>query len=255
MGKINAAKIGKGIITFTKKNAPKILSFVGVFMAGAAVASAIPATKKAMELIEEEKLSEGVDKLSAADTIKTVWKCYIPTAMLFGASASCFAGSNVISEKRTSALASAYAMSKGALQTYTEKVVETVGEKKEAEIRDSIAKDKLEQNPIQNNQIIFTDKGNTLCYDSISGRYFKSDIDKLKKSVNELNRMMTIHSYITLNDFYYEIGLDNIKIGDEFGWDIDSGLIDLKFSSNLTPNGEPCLVVDYEVKHKYDTYL
>ena len=33
--------------------------------------------------------------------------------------------------------------------------------------------------------------------------------------------------YISLNDFYYEIGLDNIKLGDELGWNIDDGYIDL----------------------------
>ena len=29
---------------------------------------------------------------------------------------------------------------------------------------------------------IITEKGNTLCYDVISGRYFKSDIEKLKRA-------------------------------------------------------------------------
>ena len=55
-----------------------------------------------------------------------------------------------------------------------------------------------------------------------------------------------------LNDFYYEIGLDNIKLGDELGWNIDDGYIDLSFSSQLASDGTPCLVIDYKIAPRYD---
>ena len=78
--------------------------------------------------------------------------------------------------------------------------------KKEQSVKDAIAKDKLEQNPIVSREVIITEKGNTLCYDVISCRYFRSDIDKIKKIENELNRRMRDDMYISLNDFYYELG-------------------------------------------------
>ena len=101
-------------------------------------------------------------------------------------------------------------------------------------------------------EVIITEKGNTLCYDAISGRYFKGDIDKIKKAEYELNRQMRDEMYISLNDFYYEIGLDNIKIGDELGWNIDDGYIDLSFSSQLASDGTPCLVIDYSIAPRYN---
>ena len=39
----------------------------------------------------------------------------------------------------------------------------------------------------------------------------RGDIEKIKKAECELNRQMRDEMYISLNDFYYEIGLDNIK--------------------------------------------
>ncbi|MFR8351429.1 MAG: DUF6353 family protein [Blautia obeum] len=45
-------------------------------------------------------------------------------------------------------------------------------------MKDAVAKDKVEKNPVVTREVIITEKGNTLCYDAISGRYFKSDIEK-----------------------------------------------------------------------------
>ena len=73
---------------------------------------------------------------------------------------------------------------------------------------------------MSNSQVIVTEKGNTLCRDSISGRYFKSDIDKIKKVVNELNRQLIHQNYISLNEFYYELGLDSTKNGSYLGWNM-----------------------------------
>jgi hypothetical protein len=149
-------------------------------------------------------------------------------------------------------LAAAYTLSETARIDYKKKVAEVVGEKKEREVRDAIAKDKIERDPVESKEIILTEKGETRCYDSLSGRYFKSDIDILNKAVNELNRRMIDQSYMSLNDYYYEIGLPDIKIGDMLGWRVDQGLIGLDFSAQLSNDGVPCLVVDFEDAPKYD---
>lgn len=74
----------------------------------------------------------------------------------------------------------------------------------------------------------------------------------MKKAENELNRRMRDEMYISLNDFYYEIGLNRTSIGDELGWNIDNGYIDLSFSSQLADDGTPCLVIEYCVEPRYD---
>ena len=105
---------------------------------------------------------------------------------------------------------------------------------------------------MQSQRIESTKIGNTLCYDSASGRYFKSDMDKLKKAENTLNRQMRDEMYVSLNEFYYEIGLEGIGVGDNMGWNIDSGYIDLEFSSQLASDGTPCLVISYRVEPRYE---
>ena len=42
-------------------------------------------------------------------------------------------------------------------------MVETIGEKKEQTVRDAVAKERLEKNPVENKEVIVTAKGDTLC--------------------------------------------------------------------------------------------
>lgn len=243
-------KIGMSV----RKHSPEILTGIGISGMVATTVLAVKATPKALILIEQEETNLHVDKLTPVETIKVCWKCYIPSAITGVASIACLVGASSVNFKRNAALATAYTLSETALREYRDKVVETIGEKKEQLVKDAIAKDKIEKNPVTNNEVIITENGNTLCFDAISGRYFKSNIDLLKKSVNDLNRRMLLDGYISLNDFYEEIGLDSIKIGDELGWDFDKGLIDLNFSSQLASDGTPCLVIGFIVEPKYSIY-
>lgn len=86
--------------------------------------------------------------------------------------------------------------------------------------------------------------------DSISGRYFKSDIDIIKKVVNELNNEMLNYNYVSLSDFYNKLGLDHTKNSDNLGWNIDNGLIEIEFSACIASNDEPCIVLNYTIDPK-----
>ncbi len=247
-------EITKNMKDSVEKHAPEILLGFGIAGMLTTTILAVKATPKAIKLIDEKKEEEGVDKLTAIETVKVAWKCYIPAAVLAAASTGCLIGSTSINLKRNAVLATAYKIAETAHKEYREKVIETIGEKKDEAIKDKVAKDKLDKDPVKNNQVIFTDKGNTLCYDVLSGRYFRINIEKIKKAENELNRRMLIENYISVNDFYDEIGLKHTKLGDELGWRIDRGYIDFSFSSQLTEDDEPCLVIDYGVEPKYDYY-
>ncbi len=63
------------------------------------------------------------------DIIKTAWPCYIPAAV--GAiSVFCLIGASSTNLRRNAALATAYTLSESTLKEYQEKVVETIGEKR-----------------------------------------------------------------------------------------------------------------------------
>lgn len=251
MVKRSLSSIAKSVRTAMKKHSPEILTGIGIAGMVTTVVMAVRATPKALVLMEEKKEEYGADKLTAKETVEAAWRCYIPAAVVGTASIACLIGASSTNFHRNAALATAYTLSESTLKEYHKKVVETVGEKKEQTIRESVSKDKMNANPVR--EIILTEKGgNTICYDVLSGRYFKSDRDKIMQAMNKLNRQMRDENYVTLNEFYYELGLDGTKMGDMLGWNIDKGYIDLDFSSHLDANGTPCLVIDYQVAPVYD---
>ena len=234
-----------------KKHSPEILTGVGIAGMITTVVFAVKATPKAMELIKEAE-KDKKESLTATEKVKVAWRPYIPTAISGSMSIACVVGANSVNAKRNAALTAAYTLSETALKEYKSKVIETIGEKKEKVIKDKVAKDKVDKNPVSKTEVIVTEKGNTLCYDAISGRYFKSDIETIKKAANELNRRMISEMYISLNEFFGEIGLKETKLGDELGWNLDDGLIELDFSSQIADDGTPCIVVDYLIAPRYD---
>ena len=236
---------------WTKKHSPEILTGLGITGMFSMTVMAVKATPKAMRLIEEKKREEQVDALSVGETIKVAWRPYVPVILTGALSTACLIGANSVNTRRNAALAAAYKLSETALAEYKEKVVETLGEKKEKEVRDKVAKSKVENNPPKSNEVILTGKGKTLCFEVISGRYFESDIDTIKQVENKINHKLLRDNTLSLSEFYYELGLTATSISDDMGWRVDNGLINLDFSSQLTPEGEPCVVIDYGTLPKY----
>ena len=238
---------------FAKKHSSELLIGIGVSGTITAIGMAIRATPKAVELKREAEANKK-EPLTKVEVVKSCWKCYIPTIAVEGLSIACFVGASSVNARRNTALAAAYALSESALSDYQEKMIEVVGDRKAREVKDAVAKKRIETNPIKTNEVIITSKGDTLCYDAFGGRYFKSDRESINQIVNELNRRMRDENYISLNEFYYEIGLDGTKIGDFIGWNIEKGYIDIDYSSQLTIDGIPCLVIDFQLAPEYNYY-
>lgn len=235
------------------KYSPGILTGIGITGMIGATFMAVKATPKALYLIETKKEEAEVEELTPVETIKTCWTCYIPATLTTVLSAVCLIGASTVSAKRNAALATAYSISEAALREYQEKVVEVIGEKKEKVVRDAVAKDQIERDPVTKSEVVIIDSNsNTLCYEPLSGRYFKSTIDKIKKAEIKLDRQMIQEMYVSLNDFYWEIGLDGTDLGDKMGWNLSKGYMDLSFSSQLADDGTPCAVIVYGIPPVYD---
>ena len=69
--------------------------------------------------------------------------------------------------------------------------------------------------------------------------------------MNKLNYRLIQEQFITLNEFYEELDLPDIKIGYDLGWLVDKGLIDICFGANISETGEPCIAMNYEVVPEY----
>ena len=267
MGKFSDAFNAIGMAA--KKYSPEILTGVGIVGMISTTVLAVRATPKALILIENKKreikietIKEGRNEstdisLTKLEIVKTAWKPYVPAFVTGVCSTACLVGASSINARRNAALLAAYTLSETAFADYKDKVIETIGEKKAQEVKDAVARDQVEKNPPSKNTVITTDKGETLCYDSISGRYFKSDIECIRRAINNLNERLLFDTHVALNEFYDEIGLEEIyPMGEQLGWTVDpdsanKGLIELDFSSQLA-EGTPCLVVGFRNAPRYD---
>ena len=253
MNKFNVTKVVADVRKTIVKHSPEILTGFGIAGMITTTVLAVKATPKALLHIEEAQNEKG-DWLTTGEKVKACWKDYIPTAASGVFSVSCIIGANSVNARRNAAFATAYKLSETALNEYRDKVIETIGEKKEKTVREKVAKERLDKNPVSQNHIIITEKGNTPCLDPISGRYFNSDIERIKKAENMLNKRL-LHDafgYVSLNDFYDELGLEHSEMGDSLGWNVEKGLIDIEFCSQITDDGRPCIVLDYRVVPRYD---
>lgn len=253
---MTAGSILKTILRGIERESPSILTGLGVTSFITTAILAVKATPKALDLIEREKEKRYQEKietpLSKIDTIKITWKCYIPAAITGVAGITCFIGAHSINLRRNAALAGLYSLTEASLRTYQEKVIETIGENKERKIRDSIAQDQMDENPVTKNQIFVTGKGKTLFYDVWSGRYFESNMESVKRAQNDLNhKLLGGEMYLPLNFLYSELGLESIKGGEEIGWTFDGGMLDVYFTSKIADNDIPCIVMNYKVEPEF----
>lgn len=247
----------KGVQKTVVKHSPEILTGIGVAGMVTTTVLAVRATPKAMMLMEEAKAELEVEKLPIQEVVKHTWRCYLPAVVTGVASVTCLIGANSVHLRRSAALAAAYNISTTALSEYKDKVVETIGEKKEQTIQDKISEEHIKAHPASKATVIETKKGSTKCFDRYTGRYFYSDIDTIQKAENELNRNIISEGYQSLNDFYDLLNLDHSEIGDIVGWKIDDRTISIYRSAQLDDEGTPCIVISFntEPTHGFDSFL
>ena len=172
-------KTANNVFGFVNENLPTILTCMAVLGAATTTVMGIEATPKALDILAEasaqKEYDHGTDELDPMEIVKLTYKCYISTAVMGTLTVACIIGANSIHLRRKAALATVYSLTEATLKEYQSKVVSAIGEVKEKAIKDEIAKEKIEKNKPKKSNVVITGKGDTLCYDSISGRYFKSD--------------------------------------------------------------------------------
>lgn len=236
---------------YMKKHEPGILVGAGIALIAAGIGTIVHSTIKATKIVEQARKEN--EKLSKKDTIKLTWKFYILPVISLGGGIACVLLSHSAHEKRAAAMGAAYALSEANYKNYREATQQIVGQEKEEEIRKETVKKTTVAAPTPTSQVIVCEKGNTLCFDPWSGRYFKSDRETIRRIVNDLNKRLINDMYISLNDFYYEVDLEETKAGEELGWSLCRRMIDCDnlFDAGLSSDGTPCLVVNLNATPRY----
>lgn len=234
------------------KNGPTIVLGLGIASMFIGAVLAVYETPKALkdieDLKEERKDEEDPEPVTKKDIVKATWKRYVFPLTTEAVGMGLIIQSHRMMNNRVIAFATAYSGLETAHMLYQKNAKELLGEKKEREIRDAVAKERVPDRV----ESVIPAGGSTLCYDTFSGRLFESDQEKIRRAINNLNKQLLDECYISLNEYYYEIGLPEVKSGDMLGWHVDNELIDISFSSQLTKDGRPCLVVDFIVEPTYD---
>lgn len=241
------ADIAKDAMQTVNVHSPAIL--IGVASAGviATTVLAVRGTVKAMHKIDDENHQrEEVDDsdLTGKEIVKLVWPAYIPAIAMGTVTIAAMITSQHISARRSAALMSLYTVTNQAFGDYREKIVETLGEKKELAVRDQIAQEKMDKNPAGDKTIFIASGGDLLCYDEYSGRYFESDMETIRSNQNTLNSQIISQNYASLNDWYRLLGLAPLPTGEEVGWNSDK-LMDIRFTAHITPNDRPALSIGF----------
>lgn len=223
-----------------------ILSGVAVVgTVGAAVLSG-RAGFKAARLIDDENEDKThmSEFLTPTEEFKLVWPQFVPTVGVAGVTIASIIFANRISAKEAAALATAYGLSEKAFGEYKEKVVEKLGANKETAVRDEIAQDRVNANPVDNRTIIITGSGEVLCYDTLTDRYFQSSVEKIKEAQNAVNLEIVNHDAVPLSRFYDHIGLMPTPFTEDIGWNIDNRC-EVQLSATLSKDNRPCMAVDF----------
>lgn len=243
------SEIAKRASKLVSDNSPAILTATAVT---GVVTTAVLAAKASFEAadilaIEEELHPEEFVKMLEDERFgrtKLVWKCYIPAGIVGASTIAACLASQHISSRRNAALLSVASLTENAFSQYKEKVVEQLGAQKEQKVRDAVAEDRVRDNPPKNAEIIVTGQGEMLCLESFSGRYFRSTPLAIEKAAISVNQYILQNMYADQNEFNNLIGLEPTSQGYEVGWNIDK-LIELQFTSMLTQDKEPVLVIGY----------
>lgn len=235
-----------------KKNSPAILTVLGVAGFVGTVYMTYKASPKAHEILEEinkkeaesEKEIKPIDKVK--DRVVALSPIVAPAVVMGVSSIGCFVGAYSISARRLAGLASAYSISEERLRKYKKHVEEVIGEKKAKQISNDVIKDEIAANP-PTAEISPMDQ-EQIFYEYTSGRYFTARKSELIAARDRFNMKLAsgYEQYMTLNEWYDEIGISHTTIGDTLGWNSENRL-DIDISEPFkTPDDRLCWILNYD---------
>lgn len=247
------------------ENSPAILTAIGVtgtittaYLAAKAAFQSVDVLREAEEAKKEEHFSDVSDPetgepveqefegLTTQEKIEAVWELYAPAAVSCALTVTAIICSNRISDRRTAAMASAYSVVKESYAEYRAKNTEKIGKKKEQEIRDEIAQDRINRMPVSKSTLLVTKRGGeTLIKDAWSGRFFNSSRTLVDKAVNEFNSQVNKDGYASLSEFWGLLDIPPTSESDYIGW-TSNKLLEIDWSGVIDEDDEPALCFTFK---------
>ena len=226
---MNLKTLAKGILNWCKAN-PQI------FIAGLGIASSVVTAVTSAKCHAKAIEADAGKSDNLLDFAKRNWKCYVPAAISLSTTIFSIVALHGATNKKYQALAAAYSVSQLDLAELRSKFVEQVKVIQSSENKETVAKTLPDTT-----MVIFGDE-QMLCKDAITGRTFRSTPELLRKYCNNISEDLLNYGACPLNDFYSQINLSQVGIGDELGWE-GGKTIEPQFRPVILESGSPAIEV------------
>ena len=224
------------------RNSPAI--FMGLTIAGV-ISTALVAARAQRRATERLAVVDPDKSMTFGEKAKATWKIYTPVVLSCGATIGFVFAGNSIHFKRQAALATAVSIGETAFSEYKEKAAEVLGKTKAEKVRNELTQSKVDEKRDAIEQLEIVTPGDQHVYDTYSGRVFVSSVEKLNKAANEVARECINADYASLNSFYRKVGLAEIPLGDEVGWN-NSNPLELNLSNAVVHDNRGLIAINYD---------
>jgi hypothetical protein len=239
---------------FATQNSTTILTAGGVVGTVATGVLAARAGIKAARILDEARHEKTIaqrddvdvvliTELSKKEKLVLVGPQFIPAVITGTVTVTAIIFAHRISAQKAAALAAAYGLLDNRFEEYKEKVAEKMTGTKKTQMEDEIAQGRIDENP-PSSQVVIIGGGDVLCLDAISGRYFRSGMEQIKRAESEINQELFDSQMVSLSDFYDKIGLERTMMSDILGWSaFEDGILEFQVTTGVTPDQQPCFVI------------
>lgn len=243
--------ICKVVGTFTKKNAPTILSIAaGLGVIGTGYLAFKAGEDAAYDIAESyEQTGEDPDKKAKA---KIIVKRCAPAVGAGVVTIAMIASSNIISIRRAKAMAASYAILAESADIYRRKVIERVGPHKEDEVRSSIAQERFDGlSDEQKSLAVDTGHGTYLCLDDATKQTFLASAEWILAQKSRADRYVVEgEDFITIGEWCSLLGIKEPMVPlCDLGWPASVGIpLVVPIPTCQQNNGEPGYHLQYEME-------
>lgn len=155
-------------------------------------------------------------------------KAYLPAAISTAVTVSCVAGSYYISKKRIAAVTAAGASMAALLKEKYDDLYSYMQEKHPEEMEEyekEHLKSEIENSPRPEflETVEEPENGGILCFEGYSGRWFYSTEENVLWAEEVFNEYYKRDKYISLNDFYELLHIEQTHFGAQYGWTSSQG--------------------------------
>ena len=201
-----------------------VLTAVGIVGFGATVLVAVKNTKKVQRIYDKDQRMKSVvegtgasQDISKVEWVKKYGKYYIPTLVMYTASAVCVISAYKMSVTEIAAISGSLATvisQRDKIETEMRKYVgdEVVDKAKDAVIGQ-------EANKLEDSDIYDTGKGKILCCEGYFGTYFYSTEEAVERAQKTIQNWIDKKYPISMEDYYKELGINKCaQAYGHFGW-------------------------------------